>query len=202
MHLADGVLSPEMVVATYVATGASIAYGLKGIEEDDIPKIALMSGTFFAASLISIPVPPSSVHPLLCGLIGIILGKRSALAFFPALFLQALLFKHGGLTSLGANTFLLFIPALISSYIYRNLKIRPFIKGTIVGGFSVVMTVIILIGILFLTDKRFAAGDFSVINILVLSHLPLVLVEGILTGAAVEFLEKTKTDWIYRGAKK
>ena len=38
-----------------------------------------------AVSLISIPVPPTSVHPPLCGLIGIILGK-SSLGFFPGLY--------------------------------------------------------------------------------------------------------------------
>lgn len=199
MHLADGVLSPAMVALTYTASAASIGYGIKKTDNDDIPKIALMSGTFFAASLISIPIPPSSVHPLLCGLIGMILGGKSALAFFPALFLQALLFRHGGLTSLGANTILLFIPAIVSSLIYRKLKLKPIIKGAIVGALSVVMTVLILIGILFLTDERFAAGDFSVIKILVLTHLPLVFAEGILTGAAAKLLEKTGTDWIYRG---
>ncbi len=197
MHLADGVLGPAMVAVTYTASAAGIAYGIKKTDNDDIPKIALMAGTFFAASLISIPIPPSSVHPLLCGLIGIILGGKSALAFFPALFLQALLFQHGGLTTLGANTILLFVPALVSSLLYRKLKLKALVKGTIVGALSVVMTVLILIGILFLTDERFAAGDFSVIKILILTHLPLVLIEGILTGAAVQFLEKTKTDWIH-----
>lgn len=100
---------------------------------------------------------------------------------------------------MGANTILLFIPAIVSSLIYRKLKLKPIIKGAIVGALSVVMTVLILIGILFLTDERFAAGDFSVIKILVLTHLPLVFAEGILTGAAAKLLEKTGTDWIYRG---
>ncbi|MDI9471898.1 MAG: CbiM family transporter [Bacillota bacterium] len=199
MHLADGVLSPTMVALTYVATAASIGYELKKTDSEDIPKVALMAGTFFAASLISIPIPPSSVHPLLCGLIGIILGGKSVLAFFPALFLQALLFRHGGLTTLGANTVLLFIPAVISSWIYRKIKLNPLVKGTIVGALSVVMTVIILVVILMLTDKRFAAGDFSVVKILVLTHFPLVIAEGLITGAAARFLEKTKTDWIYKG---
>ena len=96
MHLADGVLSTPVIVATYGISIASMAYVAKGIKDEDIPKISLMAGTFFAVSLISIPVPPTSVHPLLCGLIGIILGKKAPWAFFPALLLQALLFRHGG----------------------------------------------------------------------------------------------------------
>jgi cobalt/nickel transport system permease protein len=197
MHLADGVLSTPVIIATYGASIGSLAIGAKGIEDEDIPKISLMSATFFAASLISIPVPPTSVHPLLCGLIGIILGKRAALAFFPALLLQALLFKHGGITSLGANTIMLFIPAYISYLLYNKLPIKkPLIRAGLVGVVSVIMTVIILIILLALTDQRFAQGDFSVVKIAIVGHLPILIGESIITGFAVQFIEKNKPNWI------
>lgn len=198
MHIADGVLSPVVSIATFGLAAVSIAYGAKDIEEDDIPKIALMSGTFFAVSLIMIPIPPSSVHPLLCGLIGIILGRKSALAFFPALLLQALLFRHGGMTALGANTILLFVPAMISHIVFNKLNMKTFKKGVIAGGLSVIMVVIILVLILVLTDPRFLDDGLSIIKILVLSHLPLVFVEGLITGGAVQFLENTRPNWIAR----
>lgn len=197
MHLADGVLSTPVIIATYGASIGALAIAAKGIEEEDIPKISLMSATFFAASLISIPVPPTSVHPLLCGLIGIILGKRAALAFFPALLLQALLFKHGGITSLGANTTMLFIPAYISYLLYNKLPIKkPLIRAGLVGAASVIMTVIILIILLALTDQRFAQGDFSVAKIAMVGHLPILIGESIITGFAVQFIEKNKPNWI------
>ena len=197
MHLADGVLSTPVIIATYGASIGALAISAKGIEEEDISKISLMSATFFAASLISIPVPPTSVHPLLCGLIGIILGKRAALAFFPALLLQALLFKHGGITSLGANTTMLFIPAYISYLLYNKLPIKkPLIRAGLVGAASVIMTVIILIILLALTDQRFAQGDFSVVKIAMVGHLPILIGESIITGFAVQFIEKNKPNWI------
>lgn len=197
MHLADGVLSAPVIVATYGASIASMAYGAKGIKDEDIPKISLMAGTFFAVSLISIPVPPTSVHPLLCGLIGVILGKKAPLAFFPALLLQALLFRHGGITSLGANTIMLTIPAYISYSIYSKTPMKkPVIKGGLVGGMSVIMTVIILILLLAFTDARFAQGDFSVVQITAVGHVPLMVAEAIITGFAVQFLEKNKKSWI------
>lgn len=197
MHLADGVLSTPVIIATYGASIGSLAIGAKGIEDEDIPKISLMSATFFAASLISIPVPPTSVHPLLCGLIGIILGKRAALAFFPALLLQALLFKHGGITSLGANTIMLFIPAYISYLLYNKLPIKKdLIRAGLVGAVSVIMTIIILIILLALTDQRFAQGDFSVVKIAIVGHLPILIGESIITGFAVQFIEKNKPNWI------
>ncbi|NLY46884.1 MAG: cobalt transporter CbiM [Tissierella sp.] len=197
MHLADGVLSTPVVIATYGASVVSLVQGAKGIEDEDIPKISLMSATFFAASLISIPVPPTSVHPLLCGLIGIILGKKAALAFFPALLLQAILFKHGGITSLGANTIMLFIPAYISYLLYKRLPIKKdLIRAGFVGAVSVIMTVIILIILLALTDQRFGQGDFSVVKIAIVGHLPILIGESIITGFAVQFIEKNKPNWI------
>ncbi|SDK90791.1 CbiM family transporter [Natronincola ferrireducens] len=197
MHLADGVLSTPVIVASYGVSIASMAVAAKGIKDEEIPKISLMAGTFFAVSLISIPVPPTSVHPLLCGLIGIILGKKAPLAFFPALLLQALLFRHGGVTSLGANTVMLSIPAYLSHMLYQKIPMKkPAARGGIIGAISVVMTVIILIFLLALTDARFAAGDFSVVKIAMVGHAPLIIVEGIVTAFAVQFIDKNKKDWI------
>lgn len=197
MHLADGVLSAPVIAVTYGVSIASMAFAAKKIVDEDIPKISLMAGTFFAVSLISIPVPPTSVHPLICGLIGIILGAKAPLAFFVALLLQALLFKHGGITSLGANTIMLSVPAYLSYLMYKKMPIKkPAIKAGIIGALSVVMTVIILIILLALTDQRFAQGDFSVIKIAALSHVPIMAIEGILTAFAIGFIEKTKPNWI------
>lgn len=197
MHLADGVLSAPVVAATYGASLAGLAIGAKGIKDEDIPKISLMSATFFAVSLISIPVPPTSVHPLLCGLIGILLGRQVALAFLPALLLQALLFKHGGLTSLGANTVTLSIPAYLSYLLYKYLPIKNnSVKGGLVGAISVIMTLIVLIILLALTDQRFAQGDFSVVRIVTVGHIPILIAETILTAFAVHFITKNKPNWI------
>ena len=114
MHIADGVLSTPVAVGASALTAAAIAYSVKGMKEEDIPKTSLMAGVFFAVSLISIPVGPSSIHPLFAGLLGVVLGRRAPLAIFVGLLLQAVLFQHGGLSTLGANTLMLAIPALLS----------------------------------------------------------------------------------------
>lgn len=197
MHVADGVLSTPVIIATYGVAIASMVVAAKGIKDEEIPKVSLMAGTFFAVSLISIPVPPTSVHPMLCGLIGIILGKRVPLAFFPALLLQALLFRHGGITALGANTVMLSIPAFLSYLLYKKIPIsKVAVKGGIVGAVSVFMTLIILVILLALTDSRFAQGGFSVIQIVMLGHVPIMIAEAILTAFAVKFLENNKKSWV------
>ena len=107
------------------------------------------------------------------------------------------MFKHGGITALGANTIMLFIPAYISYLLYKKLPVKKdLIRAGIVGAISVIMTVVILIILLAITDQRFAQGDFSVVKIAILGHMPLVIVEGIITGFAVQFIEKNKPNWI------
>ena len=193
LHLADGVLSIPVVVATTTAAAGILAYSVKGLDEEEIPKISLMTGAFFVSSLISIPVGPTTIHPMLGGLLGLVLGKRTPLGIFIGLLLQAILFQHGGLTTLGANTLLFSLPALLIYAVFgKRKRISMFLKGALAGGFSIIGGVGLLIGVLLLTDQRFGEGFFSVVNMIVAGHIPLVIIEGILTGFAVSYLYKVK----------
>jgi cobalt/nickel transport system permease protein len=195
MHIADGVLSTPVAGITAAAAAATLVYSVAGMKEEEIPKTSLMAGVFFAVSLISIPVGPSSIHPLFAGLLGVILGRRAPLAIFVGLLLQAVLFQHGGLTTLGANTLMLALPALLSYRLFYQMTNRSVLfRGALVGGASVMVTVIILIVILILTDPRFGEGMLSVINILVVGHLPLVAIEAVVTGSALQLIAKAKPE--------
>ncbi len=193
MHIADGVLSTPVAAGTSAVTAATLVYSVKGMREEEIPKTSLMAGVFFAVSLISIPVGPSTIHPLFAGLLGVVLGRRAPLAIFVGLLLQAVLFQHGGLTTLGANTLMLAIPALLSYKLFYGMANRPvFLRGALVGGLAVMVTVALLIVLLFLTDPRFGEGTLSVINILAVGHLPLVVIEALVTGSALQLIQKAK----------
>jgi cobalt/nickel transport system permease protein len=195
MHIADGVLSTPVAGITAAAAAATLVYSVAGMKEEEIPKTSLMAGVFFAVSLISIPVGPSSIHPLFAGLLGVILGRRAPLAIFVGLLLQAVLFQHGGLTTLGANTLMLALPALLSYRLFHQMTNRSVLfRGALVGGASVMVTVVILIVLLILTDPRFGEGMFSVINILVVGHLPLVAIEAVVTGSALQLIAKAKPE--------
>lgn len=189
MHLTDGVLNLPMVAATTIAAGGVLAYSLKGVKEEEISKLSLMTGAFFAISLISIPIGPSSVHPMLGGLLGIILGRRAPIAFFVGLLLHAILLQHGGLSTLGVNTLLLALPALAVYKMFYKFKAGSiFIKGLLAGGFAILGTVMLLILVLLLSDQRFGEGFFSVVNMLVVGHIPLVVIEALITGFAIRLL--------------
>lgn len=142
-----------------------------------------------------IPIPPSSVHPLMCGLIGIIVGRRAPLAFFPALLLQALLFQHGGITTLGANTLMLSISSILSAIIFYNWKSdNVLLKGMVVGALSVIFVVLVL-SVLLMTGGSFAKETFIAIFV---SHSVVMAVEAVITGFAVKLMMKARPDWFKR----
>lgn len=199
MHIADGVLNAPTIATAYAGTAALLAWSLKDVAEEEIPKISLTTGTFFAVSLISIPVGPSSIHPLMAGFMGVMLGRRAPISFFIGLLLQALLFQHGGLTSLGANTLMLAVPALISRQLYRKLTFSPLAKGMMTGALATVLTVLLLILTLTMSQPLFARGTFSVVRLLVIGHIPLVAIEAVITGFALQLMTRARPDWLQEG---
>ncbi|RXJ00311.1 cobalt transporter CbiM [Anaerobacillus alkaliphilus] len=200
MHVADGVLSVSVAVGTSIAAIGLITYSLKGIKEEEVPKISLLTGAFFVSSLINIPIGPTSVHPLLGGFLGLVLGRRAPLGIFIGLILQATLFQHGGLSTLGANTLLMSIPALFVYWLATIFKNYPvFWKGFFSGFLAICGGVLLLMVLLLFSDSRYGEGTFSVINILLIAYLPLAFLEGVLTGFSVKYLYSVRPSLFERG---
>lgn len=122
VHLSDGFLGPGLVTGGFILALFLVVLGSLRLREEEVPRIALLTAAFFVASLIRIPVWPTSVHLLLNGLLGVVLGVRAALAIAVGLFLQAVLLGHGGTTALGVNTCTLAIPALVSTLVFAILQ--------------------------------------------------------------------------------
>ena len=139
MHIPDGIVSPAAAIAGYGLAGGATWFCLKKIDRtgnatEQIPKAALLTAGFFAISLIHVPTPPfGSIHLLLNGLIGIVLGYLAFPAIAIGLFFQAVLFQHGGLSTLGLNAVLMGLPALLAHgwfQLGRRWQ-RPWQQGTI-----------------------------------------------------------------------
>ena len=192
MHLSDGVLSFPVVATTSIVAGGLLIYSIKNVKQEEIPKISLMTATFFVLSLISIPVGPSSIHPLLCGLLGILLGWRSPIAIFISLLLQALLFQHGGLTTLGANTLLVSIPAIVVYLLFSKFKKSKKINVALLAGFvgmlGVILSVCMLILLLVSTSSFYTDGPLSVVSLLAIGHIPLIIIEALLTAFVIKII--------------
>ena len=124
MHISEGVLPGSLLVTGWVLTIAGTYMGLKKLDNDRIPLAALLAATFFVASLIHVPAGPTSVHLVLNGLAGILLGWTVFPVLLTGLFLQAVLFQFGGLTVLGVNAFNMAFPALVATTLARVFSKR------------------------------------------------------------------------------
>ena len=107
------------------------------VRDEEIPRIALMTAAFFVASLIHVPVGPTSVHLLLNGLLGVIVGRRAPLAVLLGLTLQAVLLGHGGFTTIGVNTCVMALPALGAAWLFGTLR-----AGTLTPGSGAALVVV------------------------------------------------------------
>ena len=131
MHIMEGFLSPLWCTVWGILAIPFIGMGFvsirKTISEHPQAKLLLaMAGAFaFALSALKIPsVTGSCSHPTGVGLGAILFGPTamSVLGFIVLLF-QALLLAHGGITTLGANTFSMAIVGPIVSFVtYRLVK--------------------------------------------------------------------------------
>lgn len=206
MHIPDGILPAAVNAAGFATAGALTWVALRQIDrqEDpqaDIPKAALLTATFFVASWIHIPIPPTSVHLVLNGLLGVLLGWYAVPAILIGLFFQAVMFQHGGLTTLGVNTTIMALPALIAYGLFalrHRLRLeRPawvgafaFLGGAAGLGLAALLAFTLLI--MTIPGALDVAAERAAITGLTLAHLPLMLVEGLFAALVVLFVHRVK----------
>src|SRR3569832_673704 len=98
MHISDGILSGPVLADGFAGTAMVAGLTLRKMDMEEIPKVSVITAVFFVASLIHVPVGPSSVHLILNGLDGVVLGWRAFPAIMLGIILQAILFGHGGVS--------------------------------------------------------------------------------------------------------
>ncbi len=197
MHISDGILSLPIIGVGVGVTATGIGLGLRQLDYEKIPKAAIFASTFFVINLIHFPIGVSSAHLVLNGLIGLLFGLSSFPIIFIGLFLQSLLFGHGGLLVLGVNTMNIALPAVIIHYIFvfllrKNISNKKcFIIGFGAGFISFMLSIIMTTSTLYFS----APEKFQFISLLFLiSHLPLLLLEGFISGIILVYLKKMKPE--------
>ena len=199
MHISDGVLSVPVWIGGYVISASIVAVTTRKMKSEDIPKTAVMTSIFFVASLIHVPLGPTSVHLILNGLVGIILGPMAFVSILLGLILQAILFQHGGITTIGANSVMMGVPAILVYGIFNlhrrfHFKSNEAIFGAIAGATGVFVGVLILAALLVTTGSEF----IGVAKYAALAHLPVMIIEAIIAGFVVSFLMKVKPEILRR----
>ncbi len=198
VHLSDGAFSTGWTATGFAGTAILLLIAMWRVREEEIPRIGLLSAAFFVGSSIHIKLAllPTSVHLILNGLVGVVLGRRAPLAIVVGLLLQCLLLAHGGLTTLGLNTCIIAIPAVIAGWAYpvlRTLRVPSFARGVLLGGGAVALTVTFNFLVLLFGGKE----DWSTLaKLVLLAHLPVVFVEGLMLGVIVQYLEMVKPEML------
>ncbi|MBN2284645.1 MAG: cobalt transporter CbiM [Deltaproteobacteria bacterium] len=195
MHISEGVLNAPVLVAGFAATAAGLAVGIKKMDAHNMPKIAVLSASFFIASLIHVPIGPSSVHLVLNGLTGIILGWTAFPAIAVALAMQALMFQFGGITTLGINTVNMALPAVLCFYLFRRIVRTRSTRAVMAAGFfcgflSIAVSALLVALSLACIDRAFLTPA----KIILIAHLPVMVIEGIITAFCLVFLKRVKPE--------
>lgn len=199
-HMVDGILAAPVVAgATALALGG-VALGLRRLEAEDLPKAALLGSAFFVASLVHVPVGPSSAHLLLNGLLGLLLGWQAFPVILVGIVLQALLFGFGGVTVIGVNTLIMAAPAvalhlLLCPFVRKAPPTRLAFLGALAGAGGVALTAGLVATMLALGGREFlpAAGA------LLAAHLPVMAVEAAVAAAVLQFLGLMRPDLLFSG---
>lgn len=200
-HIPDGVVSVPVLVAGAAVTLAGCGYALKRLPPERIPQVAILSAVFFVASLVHFPVGPSSVHLILNGLTGVMLGWASFPAILIALLLQAVMFGFGGVVVLGVNVMNMAVPAVIAGLLFTLLHRRAdgnhrrsVIAAGFCGGLGVLLTTVAVALSLALSGREFIPAA----KLIVLTHVPVIIIEAAFTAAAMGLVLRVKPDFIAR----
>ncbi len=197
MHIMEGFLPPFYSVAWSLVALPFIVIGLikiKNIVKDHrrvLIILAMVGAYAFALSALKIPsVTGSSSHPTGTALSAIMFGPfvTSVIGLVVLLF-QALLLAHGGLTTLGANTFSAAVAGPIVAFVtYKlfvkmkwNKNIGVFLAAFLANVFTYCMTSFQL-ALAHPSQTGGVMGSFTeFIGIFAITQVPLAIVEGLLT---------------------
>lgn len=204
MHIAEGFLPPKWAALYFVLSAPFIVIGIKHIrQKTKINKdlkmlLAVVAAYAFILSAMKIPsVTGSCSHPTGTGLGAIIFGPfvASVVGLIVLLF-QAILLAHGGITTLGANTFSMGIVGPIVSYLIykglknKNQKLAVFLAACL-GDLATYTVTSLQLALSFPAKTGGIMAAFAKFaTIFSLTQIPLAIIEGLITIMIFEFMMK------------
>lgn len=192
MHIADGVLPTPVWVGGWVATGLLGLATLPALSRASPPRVAMITSAFFVASLLAFPLAGTSVHLVLVGLAGVVLGRAAFPSVLVALGLQLLMFRFGGAITLGVNALNMGLGALVAGAVFHGVARprRAWLRGGL-AGFLGTLTALGCYGAALLSaGEGLRAVAWASIGL----HLPVLAVETVVTAQAVAFLERVRPE--------
>jgi cobalt/nickel transport system permease protein len=204
MHIMEGFLPFNWAAFWWIVMIPFVIVGVRSIKKTvtlhpSLKMLLGMAGAFaFVLSALKIPsVTGSSSHPTGVALGAILFGPTAMTVLgMIVLIFQALLLAHGGITTLGANTFSMGIVGPFVSYgLYKGIKklgaplwLSVFLSATIGDLMTYVITSVQL-GLAFpAASGGVAASVLKFLSIFAFTQVPLAISEGILTVMVINVL--------------
>lgn len=214
MHIMEGFLPVRWAIIWAVVSLPFIIVGFKKVSQifkgDTNQKVllGLAGGFVFVLSAMKIPsVTGSCSHPTGVGLGAILFGPTTmTVVGLIVLLFQALLLAHGGLTTLGANTFSMAIVGPLVSYgIFKLLKKRDtnttftvFLAAFLGDLMTYVITAIQLALAFPDATTGFVGSMGKFLSVFAVTQIPLAIVEGIVTAIVYNLLIEYHKEGVIR----
>lgn len=203
MHIMEGFLPAKWAIIWAIVSMPFIGIGFKRINQifkgDSNQKVllGLAGGFVFVLSALKIPsVTGSCSHPTGVGLGHIIYLTTMTVVGLIVLLFQALLLAHGGLTTLGANTFsMAIIGPLVSYGIFKLFKKKggntTFVVflAAFLGDLMTYVVTATQLSLAFPDSVSGFVGSLSkFLSVFAVTQIPLAIVEGIITAIVYNLL--------------
>lgn len=201
MHIAEGYLPLKwclfyfLLIVPFIALGMKKIFLLYGKDKNNKILISLCGAYIFLLSALKLPsVTGSCSHPTGCGLSAILFGPYvTAVLSMIVLLFQALFLAHGGLTTLGANTFSMGVAGPFIAYAAysmlkrKNLKVAVFLAAALGDLFTYVVTSIQL-ALAFPSSSGILSSAVKFLSIFSITQIPLAITEGLFTVVLFDYL--------------
>ncbi len=204
MHIMEGYLPPAYAVCWGIICVPFLIMGVFSIKRitsqhrKTILLLAMVGAYAFVLSSLKIPsVTGSSSHPTGTGLGAILYGPSvMAVLGIIVLLFQAILLAHGGLTTLGANTFSMAIAGPFLSFgifkLCKKLKANSLVSvflATALGDLFTYVITSIQLGLAHPGGDGVMAAIVQFMGIFAVTQVPLAIIEGIVSAIVMIGLE-------------
>jgi cobalt/nickel transport system permease protein len=225
MHIPDGYLSPSTCAVMY---GAAVPFWMVALRKAKralaarwIPLLSVSAAFSFVVMMFNVPIPGgTTAHAVGVGVTTVVLGPwLSTLAVSLAIFVQAIFFGDGGITTFGANCFnMAIVGSLVGYLVYRVLAGRAELRSSrrvvaaAAGGYLALnasaLCAAIELGIQPLLFKTpggaplYAPYPLKIsVPAMMIAHLTFAgLAELVISGSVVAYLQRTRPEFLRQTA--
>ncbi|MDD3172843.1 MAG: energy-coupling factor ABC transporter permease [Herbinix sp.] len=217
MHMSDSLVSFAVGTTMAAVSTGAVGYSIRKIKKTDldnskIPMMGVMGAFVFAAQMINFTIPGTGSSGHIGGgiLLAALLGPYPAfITLTSVLIIQALFFADGGLLALGCNIFNMgFLTCFIAyPFIYRQILKKSVTPKRIALAAILAVVIGLQLGSFSVVVETTASGvtELPFRSLLIWMqpiHLAIGIIEGVITGAVLSFVYKSRKEIIMNSLEK